>query len=109
MGDEADRNIEEGMTPDDLDPMYDPDAHREHTLVGWFKEKFAERTPPKDVGEVLPEYRVSWTEISAQMKELGFGLEVVGARMRWNAILHDHKIIAWCNKLLKNSGDSRRL
>lgn len=109
MADEADRHIEEGLVPDDLDPMYDPDEHREHSLVGWFKETFEERTPPKDVGEVLPSYRVSWTEIFAEMKDLGFGLEVLDARMCWNTIMIDHKIIEWCNKLLEKSGDSRRL
>ena len=109
MGDEADRIIDEGMSPDDLDPMYDPDAHREHTLVGWFKETFEARTPPKRIDEILPDSRISWHEISAQMKELGFGLAVVDARFRWDEIFQEHKLRAWCNKLLKNSRDSRRL
>jgi hypothetical protein len=73
----------------------------EKLLVAWFKEKFATRTPPRSILDMIPEYRVTWTEIREKMAELGWNEAPPDLRLAWEAIHQRHRLRPWWKKLVR--------
>lgn len=87
-----------GNRPEDDDDLVE-------SLVEWFKETYADRTPPKSVQDAHPDYRVTWHETRAKMISLGFTGDVHD-RIVWARIFVRYKLRAWANRLIKKTGST---
>ena len=73
-------------------------------LVEWFLSLYAARTPPQSVLDAHPDYRVTWHETAAKMKELGYEMDAVAKRIHFGRLFADRRLRAACNKLIRATG-----
>lgn len=60
---------------------------KERALQLWYIDLYRERTNnPQSVLDVDAAHRITWTEISSKMRELGWVLDAVSLRYEWNRI-----------------------
>lgn len=79
---------------------------RDNQLVEWFKDLFAKRTPPNSILDAHPDYRVTWHETAARMKELGYGSDAVGNRITFAKLFVARRLMAWCNRKIRETGST---
>lgn len=82
--------------------------NREKQWVAWFKELFAARTPAKNILDAHPSYRVTWTEIAAKARELGY-TDAVNTRLEWADIFRRYGLRAWCQKTIDAAGEDLKM
>lgn len=83
---------------------WEPD--KDAQLVLWFQQLFASRTPPRAINDAHPDYRVTWHETNAKMRELGYGDSNLNNRIAFAKLFVEKKLRGWCNRLIRASGGS---
>jgi len=72
-------------------------------LVEWFRQKYAQRTPPREVQDILTDGRVTWTEIRMKAIELHINADV-DFRLRWQMLFEVH-LRSYINALLRANNE----